>query len=191
VKVFATVVLDAGRKKGALRSCRKMATITYRHQPGIQATRGRVPLGGTSHLYRVTKLLWPEAVEDAIKAFLIPVSLHVCSGHSQLGDIRLDIDENVHPHVLCDASRLPFADKCFRTVLCDPPYNGRYWWNHAVLSELARVGRTRIIFQHWFVPADSLGRYKKSHEFHLVNLFAWQPRTYFDRGQFVSIFDAR
>jgi hypothetical protein len=100
-------------------------------------------------LYRVTKLLWPEAVEDAIKAFLIPVSLHVCSGHSQLGDIRLDIDENVHPHVLCDASRL------------------------------------------WFVPADSLGRYKKSHEFHLVNLFAWQPRTYFGRGQFVSIFDAR
>jgi hypothetical protein len=168
-----------------------MATVTYRHQPGIEATRGRVPLVGTSHLYRVTKLLWPEAVEVTLRTLLVPLSLHVCSGHSQLGDVRLDIDATVRPHVLSDASKLPFPDKSFETVLCDPPYNGQYWWNHAVLSELARVARTRIIFQHWFIPADRLGRYKKSHEFQLANLFAWQPRTYFGRGQFVSVFDVR
>ena len=31
-----------------------MSTVTYKNQPAIERTKGRVPLAGTSHLYRVS-----------------------------------------------------------------------------------------------------------------------------------------
>ena len=69
-----------------------MASVTYRNQPAIQATHGNVPLAGTSHLYRVTKVLWPPSVETYLKTLLIGRTLHVCCGLSRLGDVRLDLD---------------------------------------------------------------------------------------------------
>ena len=131
----------------------KMSTVTYKNQPAIDRTRGKVPLAGTSHLYRVKRILWPQAVESVLQGLLIPTSLHVCSGHSQLGDMRVDSDRAVSPDVVGDAARLPFADQSFNSVLCDPPYNGCFQWNHDMLFELSRVARRRIIFQHWFMPA--------------------------------------
>jgi hypothetical protein len=63
-------------------------------------------------------------------------------------------------------------------------------WNHDLLCELSRVASKRIIFQHWFIPADHEGRWKKWHKFQLSDVFVWQPRTYFGRGQLISVFDA-
>lgn len=120
---------------------------------------------------------------------LIPTSLHVCSGHSVLGDIRVDSDKVVSPQIICDVSRLPFADRSFDSVLCDPPHNGRFQWNHDMLSELSRVARKRIIFQHWFIPADQHGRWKKFHSFQMTAAYAWQPKTYFGRAQIITVFD--
>lgn len=88
-----------------------------------------------------------------------------------------------------DAARLPFADESWDTVLIDPPYNGVFQWNHDMLSELARVARQRIIFQHWFIPVNKNGQFKKKHAFVLVELAAWQPRTYFGRAQMISVMD--
>ena len=166
-----------------------MSSVTYKNQPGIAATHGSVPLEGTRHLYRVKKLLWPEEVENCIQSFLISRSLHVCCGKSMLGDIRLDADPSHDPDVIADAAELPFADKSFESVLCDPPYNGKMQWNHDLLSELSRVARRRIIFQHWFMPSDPDGRWKKFHKFQLSDLYAWQPKTYFGRAQIISVFD--
>lgn len=167
-----------------------MSTVTYKNQPAIERTRGSVPLAGTSHLYRVKRILWPHSVESVLRGLLIPTSLHVCSGHSQLGDIRLDSDRAISPDIVGDAARLPFADQSFNSVLCDPPYNGRFQWNHDVLSELSRVARRRIIFQHWFMPADQHGRWRKLHKFRLANVYAWQPKTYFGRAQIITVCDA-
>jgi hypothetical protein len=78
----------------------------------------------------------------------------------------------------------------FSCSICDPPYNGKFQWNHDLLSELARVTNTRIIFQHWFIPANSDGGYKKANEtWKLTQVYIWQPRTYFGRAQIVSVFD--
>lgn len=166
-----------------------MATVSYKNQPAIERTKGRVPLAGTSHLYRVKGILWPAAVESFIETLLIPRSLHVCCGFSLLGDVRVDLDPNVAPNVVCDGSKLPFSDASFNSILCDPPYNGRYQWNHDLLSELSRVARQRIVFAHWFIPADPLGRWKKWNKFKLTALYVRQPRTYFGRAQTVSVFD--
>jgi hypothetical protein len=167
-----------------------MPTVSYLHQPGIQRSRGNVPLAGTSHVYTVSKVLWPESVRDVLADLLIGRSLHVCSGISQLGTVRLDrFAEGVN--VRADAACLPFSDYSFDTVLCDPPYNGVFQWNHDLLSELSRVAVQRIVFQHWFLPATPQGRYKKAQErFGLTHTYVWQPRTYFGRAQVISVFDA-
>lgn len=182
---LAREVLDAAKE---LKAARLNSTVTYHNQPAIHATRGTVPLAGTSHVYTAEKLLWPEAVEDLLAGLLVGRSLHVCCGKSQLGDMRLDLHEP-DADIRADAANIPLPDKSFDTVLCDPPYNGEYQWNHDMLAELARLACSRIVFQHWFVPADPDGLYRKAHTFQLTQIYVWQPRTYFGRAQLISVFE--
>jgi hypothetical protein len=167
-----------------------MSTVTYKNQPAIHKTRGAVPLAGNTHLYTVKKVLWAESIEDYLQTLLVGKSMHICCGKSTLGDYRLDLDRENNPDIICDASRLCLATDSFDTVLCDPPYNGKFQWNHWLLEELARVASQRIIFQHWFIPANKEGLYKKAqNKFHLSETYVWQGQSYFGRAQIVSVFD--
>jgi hypothetical protein len=165
-----------------------MGTVVYKSQPGIDRTKGLVPLAGNEYIYTVSKLLWPDAVEEFLSTQLKGFTLHVCCGKSKLGNIRLDLYEP-SAHIKGDMSRLPFPNESFDTVIIDPPYNSRFQIMHDMLSELCRVSRGRIIFQHWFSPVDKKGFYKKNHKFTLTGLYAWMPKTYFGRMQIVSVFD--
>jgi len=171
-----------------------MGTVSYKNQPAIDKTKGNVPLAGTSHIYKVKKRLWNDSIEDVLQELFIGRTLHVCCGKSLIGDVRLDIDAEHNPDIVCDASNMKdfVKDNEFETVLCDPPYNGKFQWNHDLLYELQRVASKRIIFQHWFIPANKDGLYKKAQEkFELTELLCWQPKTYFGRVQMVSVFDRR
>lgn len=168
-----------------------MSSVTYKNQPGIDASNGTVPLAGTSHIYTVKKVLWPDSIEEFLKTLLLGRSLHVCCGKSKLGDVRLDLHEET-ADIKCDASNMKgcVKDDEFNTVLCDPPYNGKFQWNHDLLKELSRVAKDRIVFQHWFIPSNPNGRYKKAqNKFMLTQAYVWQPKTYFGRAQIVSVFD--
>lgn len=170
-----------------------MSTVTYKNQPAIHATRGAVPLAGNSHLYTVKKVLWSDSIEEFLPSLFIGRTLHVCCGKSLLGDVRLDLDPANEPDIICDAANMKGTiwDNEFDTVLCDPPYNGKFQWNHNLLSELARIASRRIIFQHWFIPANKNGLYKKAQEkFHLSEAYVWQGQAYFGRAQIISVFDA-
>lgn len=172
---------------------RKSDKLNYVNQPAIAATNGSVPLAGTSHLYTVKRVLWPKSIEQFLETRFVGRTLHVCCGLSLIGDVRLDLNQE-GVDIRCDAANMRdvVGDGEFDTVLCDPPYNGKFRWNHDLLSELARVASRRIIFQHWFIPATSKGLYKKAQEqFALSETFVWQPITYFGRAQIVSIFDRR
>ncbi len=167
-----------------------MASVTYKAQPAIDKTSGSVPLEGTEYPYRVTRLLWNDEVHIAINKLLQGRSLHVCCGHSRMGDVWVDMNPEVKPDFIADAARLPFKNESFDTVFCDPPYNGKMQWNHDMLSELSRVAASRIIFQHWFIPANQNRHYKKAHRFRLTEIYAWQGQTYFGRAQLISVFDS-
>jgi len=165
-----------------------MASVRYKRQP--QLPHGGGVDAALGYPYRVTGRLWETADEDFIDLLLRPRTLHVCCGHSQLGDVRLDNDPEVTPDVVADAAALPFDADAFQTVLCDPPYQGGHQWNHDVLSELSRVASERIVFQHWFVPATHQGGWRKAQDkFSLSALYVITPRTYFGRVQVVSVFD--
>ncbi len=170
-----------------------MGTVTYKNQPGTASSlKQGTPINGTGEVYTVSRVLWPEAVETFVASLLVGRSLHVCCGKSKLGTVRLDKDPANNPDILCDAAdmREKVADGEYETVLCDPPYNGDMQWNHDLLRELMRVANRRIIFQHWFIPADGNGRYKKAKDgWGLSALYAWMPRTYFGRAQMISVFD--
>lgn len=166
-----------------------MGTITYKKQNAVAlALKQGVPLEGTDHIYTVNAVLWPKKVEAFVASKLVGKSLHVCCGKSMIGDLRVDLfDETAD--VKADAAKLPFEDESFDTVLCDPPYNGKLQWNHDLLSELSRVSRKRIIFQHWFIPGNMKGQYRKKNTFKISQLYVWQPRTYFGRVNVISIWD--
>jgi hypothetical protein len=169
-----------------------MATVTYKNQPAIHKTRGAVPLAGNSHLYTVKKVLWPTSIEEYLQTLFVGKTLHVCCGKSLLGDVRLDLDPENNPDIICDASNMKgvIEDNQFETVLCDPPYNGKFQWNHNLLEELARVASQRIVFQHWFIPANKDGKYKKAHtKFQMSETYVWQGQAYFGRAQIISVFD--
>lgn len=83
-----------------------MGNVTYKNQPAIDKTKGSVPLAGTSHIYRVKKKLWNDSIEDVLQGLFIGRTLHVCSGKSMLGDVRLDADAENNPDIICDASNM-------------------------------------------------------------------------------------
>jgi len=147
-----------------------MSTVTYKNQPAIHETRGAIPLAGNSRIYTVSKLLWPKDVEDFLETLLIGNTLHICCGRSNLGNIRLDLYEK-DVNVIGDMIKLPFGNQSFDTTLIDPPYNSKLQIMHDMLSELSRVSKQRIIFQHWFSPVDKLGQYRKDHSFILTALY--------------------
>lgn len=168
-----------------------MGTVTHKHQPGVK--KSKVPMNGTSHLYTVSKKLWNDSIENVISELFIGRTVHVCCGKSLLGNVRVDFDPMNKPDIVCDAANMKefISDNEFETVLCDPPYSGRFQWNHDVLTELSRIASKRIIFQHWFIPANPNGTYKKAQEkFVLSEVMVWQPKTYFGRVNVISIFDA-
>lgn len=168
-----------------------MATITYKNQntAHVHLKKG-TPIEGTDHIYTVNKVLWPKKVGKFVESLIVGSCLHVCCGKSTIGDLRVDLfDETAD--VKADAAKLPIEDQQFDTVLCDPPYNGKLQWNHDLLVELARVAKRRIIFQHWFMPGDMKGRYKKDHSFTITNVYIWQPMTYFGRVNVLSVFDRK
>lgn len=144
-----------------------MTSVTYRHQGAVHKVGGSVPLAGTKIPYTVDRLLWPSDVEEYLRSRFIGRVLHLCCGKSQLGDVRADLYE--HNVDLClDATRVPFPDRSFDTVLIDPPYTGRFQESHDMLSEVARVAARRFIFQHWFCPVNRKGQFKKAHVYKLT-----------------------
>ena len=81
------------------------------------------------------------------RAFLsskkIGFTLNVCCGTDETGDVRADIVRSVKPTIMADVKCLPFRERSFDTVICDPPYNyyNKFHW----IFELTKIARKRII----------------------------------------------
>lgn len=83
--------------------------------------------------------------------------VHVCSGKSTLGDIRLDIAEDCG-NVRADAFSLPFADGSVPTIVSDPPYDWPLQYRMRYFIELARVhkGGGLLLHKAPWGPLDGL-----------------------------------
>lgn len=90
--------------------------------------------------------VWSKPEEELIRSRIIGFSLNLCSGFSEVGDVRLDL--YVESDVQADMAHLPFRDLSFDTVIFDPPWNltpQNYPKFKIVVGEVERVCRRRII----------------------------------------------
>ena len=91
---------------------------------------------------------------------------HICSGVSNIGDVRLDrsylhdIEGHTDPlkyqgscHLQGDMCNLPFKDSVAGSVICDPPYKYDFT-KPELISELVRIckPRGRIVFIAPWIP---------------------------------------
>lgn len=100
---------------------------------------------------------WTEPVAKHIERMVndLPRPLvHVCSGSSELGDIRADF---FHPfaNLKADMFKMPHKDGAVRSIVCDPPYNLSLQDRFKLGMELARIMEPlgRIVFKApWPLP---------------------------------------
>ncbi len=95
---------------------------------------------------------WPGDVEAKIKGLLEGYTLHVCSGESSLGDVRIDLEKPAH--VKASMFNLPVKPESFDTVLCDPPWELPYHMRGRLLRELRDTLKPggRMIFNCFWFP---------------------------------------
>ena len=97
---------------------------------------------------------WPKRIEELMKSKVRGFSLHVCSGASELGDIKVDIEPQNKDTIKADARHLPFKPNTFDTVLCDPPWHLPYHLRWKLLYEIRDVCKWNgnIIFNSLWLP---------------------------------------
>ncbi len=73
---------------------------------------------------------WTNDIEALIKSKIEGYTLHLCSGRSFIGDVKIDLivwNKNRLSfdkcNVLADANMTPLKDNSFNTVVLDPIYN--------------------------------------------------------------------
>jgi hypothetical protein len=92
--------------------------------------------------------LWSEEEEKLYANLCIGRTLHLFSGKSGLGDVRVDISSAQATHRIdLSQGHLPFQDLEFDTTIADPPWIGPQIWDgwEKLLREMVRVTRKRII----------------------------------------------
>lgn len=100
--------------------------------------------------------------------------LHLCSGSSKIGDVRVDAVHDA-ANLRADMFHLPFADGAFRTVLIDPPYELNIQERLKLHRELARVHAHggRLLWKAPWLPPEG---YYKVHDVHVQSIRAGLPR---------------
>jgi len=93
--------------------------------------------------------MWCKKEERLYSKLCVGKTLHLFSGRSSLGIVRVDIDSPVATHKIdLSEGRLPFKDLEFETTIADPPWFGPSTWENweKLMSEIVRVTRRRVIF---------------------------------------------
>lgn len=91
--------------------------------------------------------VWSKRETQLYAKYVVGSLLHVCSGLSRLGDVRVDL--LLPADVKADMAHLPVKSKSFDTVIWDPPWI--HPRNYRTVFEIVRVARKRVLVvsNHW------------------------------------------
>ena len=107
------------------------------------------------------KWKWSKELEKFFIKKNHSLSLHVCSGMSLIGDIRVDLDTSSKANIIADMFHLPFKKEVFNTIICDPPYKLAYHKRLQFLyplSDLLKCNGRLIIKINWIPRIKGLKR---------------------------------
>ena len=110
--------------------------------------------------------LWEAEVEDFVKERMKGYTLNVPCGKSKIGDVRLDVDENLSMRGAYDffKDEIPFEQNTFDTVISDPPWKiGHYFRPRLFFSlvEVCKVGGM-IIYNAPWIPTSKFSELKET-----------------------------
>jgi ubiquinone/menaquinone biosynthesis C-methylase UbiE len=111
--------------------------------------------------------VWPSQVSSAIKQYLFgkKVSvLNICSGLSDIGDVKIDIDPKNPTIQKGDMDKLNIPDESFDVVISDPPWKINFFRRMKPFFEAVRVCKTggTIIYNCVWKPVSKQVKLKKS-----------------------------
>lgn len=108
------------------------------------------------HTYR-QKWRWPPEVRRYIRKHTTGKTLHVCSGDSEIGDVKLDLDPDRDPDVKGNMRALPFPNDTFDSVVSDPPWKLGFFQRHRPFYEAVRVCRPggRVVYNSRWRPESN------------------------------------
>ena len=110
--------------------------------------------------------VWPEQVAEEIKAYIFGrgYSLNICSGLSDIGDVKIDLDPKNITVQKGDMNCLPFADNTFDVVISDPPWKINFFKRMRPFFEAVRVCKPngRIIYNCTWRPVSKFVKLEKA-----------------------------
>lgn len=108
--------------------------------------------------------VWPIQIEKKIERYIKGYSINICSGMSELGDVKVDI-EPARPEVIkADMNELPFPDNTFDTVISDPPWRILFFKRMKPFYEAVRICKPggRIIYNCIWRPVSKFIKLEKA-----------------------------
>jgi ubiquinone/menaquinone biosynthesis C-methylase UbiE len=110
--------------------------------------------------------VWPEKVSKEIRAYIFGrgISLNICSGLSNLGDVKIDFDPKNPAVQKGDMNNLPFKDGIFSVVISDPPWKLSFFKRMRPFFEAVRVCKSggRIIYNCTWRPVSKFVELEKA-----------------------------
>ena len=107
--------------------------------------------------------VWPNKISEFVASLIVGRSLNICSGLSELGDIKIDSDPKNSLIQKGDMESLKFPDNSFDTVISDPPWKISFFKRQRPFSEAVRVCRPggRIIYNCTWRPVSKQVKLEK------------------------------
>lgn len=107
--------------------------------------------------------VWPVQVEEEIRPYVKGYSINICSGMSDLGNVKVDLEPIKSGIIKADMNELPFPDNTFDTVISDPPWRISFFKRMKPFFEAVRVCKVggRIIYNCTWRPVSKFVRLEK------------------------------
>ena len=98
---------------------------------------------------------WPNEISEHVKELLEEgETLHICSGNSEIGDVKIDLDPKRADVQKGDMRDLQFESYRFSNVIIDPPWKLGYYQRFRPFYEAVRVTKIGglIIYNATWIP---------------------------------------
>lgn len=110
--------------------------------------------------------LWEDEVEEFVKKRIKGYSLNVPCGKSKLGDVRLDLRQDLSMREAYNffKDEIPFPHNTFDTVISDPPWKIGHYFRPRLffkLVEVCKVGGI-IIYNATWIPTSKYVKLKET-----------------------------
>lgn len=85
--------------------------------------------------------VWPKKISDEIRKYIFGKgkTLNICSGMSDLGDVKVDLDPKRPEIRKMNMESLKFPDESFDVVISDPPWKIMFFKRQKPFLEAVRV----------------------------------------------------